>query len=347
MRNFKSLVCILLIVNIFVFSTLLAWAIISKNNLSDNNDEFNNILDQSQELEDKILHSRIIKHDLSESILEKEHALKLVRDTINFKQDLISEQDNLIYKYQNKSASMINGEINRLLPSLRNRCKDAGVTITEPKNQGAFSFDDSSEKNNEYGFGFTAYDGFWPNFDKTEANLLGLQSAIIKEVVDFITAAANGNSLKIYSIKREAVGDTDKKHIGSEELVTSNLKLFGHLKNVKSLMFEVKFTGKTNQARTFLNQLRPPYCIVNFSSFRKTEDRTNEIDSGFISTSRVDKKTDILPIIHDIDSQFTFVFEYIYHIEYSTEKLFQILKDQFANKEIESKFLEDIINGIN
>ena len=54
MRNFKSLVCILLIANIFVFSTLLAWAIISKNNLSDINDEFNNILDQSQELEDKI-----------------------------------------------------------------------------------------------------------------------------------------------------------------------------------------------------------------------------------------------------------------------------------------------------
>ena len=48
---------------------------------------------------------------------------------------------------------MINGEINRLLPSLRNRCKDAGVTITEPKSQGAFSFDDSSEKPTNMGLG--------------------------------------------------------------------------------------------------------------------------------------------------------------------------------------------------
>jgi len=119
------------------------------------------------------------------------------------------------------------------------------------------------------------------------------------------------------------------------------------LKNVKSLLFEVKFLGKTNQARTFLNQLRPPYCIINFSSFRKTEDKSNELDDGFISSSRADKKTDILPIIHDIDSQFTFVFEYIYRIDYSTEKLFQALKNHFSNKEIESKFLEDIKNGLN
>jgi len=310
-------------------------------------DAYDEIFDQSKELEDKILQSRIIKHDFSESMLEKENAFELIRHTINLKQDLINEQDNLIYKYQNKSASMINGEINRLLPSLRKRCEDAGVTITELKVQGAFSFDDNSANNNQYGFGFTAYDGFWPNIDKAEANLLGLQSAIIKELVDFISTATNGNSLKLYSIKREAVGDTDKKYIGTEEVSASNLKLFGSLKNVKSLLFEVKFLGKTNQARTFLNQLRPPYCIINFSSFRKTEDKSNELDDGFISSSRADKKTDILPIIHDIDSQFTFVFEYIYRIDYSTEKLFQALKNHFSNKEIESKFLEDIKNGLN
>ena len=347
MRSFKTNISIILIVNFTIFCSIYVWSILKSNELDDLLLKLNSLSEQSQELEDKILQSKIIKHDLKESILEKERALKLIRSTVNFKESLFNQQDNLISKYHNKSASSINGEINRLLPSLRKRCENASVSLINQNTEDEFSFNGDLDKDNQYGFGFTAYDGFWPNFDKDEANLLGLQSAIIKELIDFITTAANGNSFKLYSIKREAAGPTDKKFIGEDEIDNNQLKIFSDLKNVKSLLFELKFQGRTNQARTLLNQLRPPYCMVSFSSFRKNNDKGMQQNDSFISYSEVDKKSDILPIINDIDSQFTLLVEYVYHIDYNTDELLKILEKQFIDKEVELNLLELLRSEMN
>ena len=349
MKNFKTSLLILFTVNFIIFCSLLVWSIITNNKLTEDLDKLDSLSQQSEQLEGTILHSKIIEHDLAESISQHEQAISLIRDTVNFKEDLINEQENLISKYKNKSVSAINGEINRLLPSLRKRCESSEVAMVGlgQSAENSFTFEDNSENSNQYGFGFSAYDGFWPNFDKSEANLLGLQSAVIKEIIDFVATAANGSSLKLISIKREAVGKTDEKYIGNEKLESIKNKVFGNLDNVQSLVFEIQFQGKTNQARTFFNQLRPPYCLVKFSSLRKTKEKSNEQDDSFISFSKVDKKTDILPIIHDIDSQFTFLFEYIYEIDYSSQKLVQILEDHFKSNKLELEAVELLKSEIN
>ena len=124
-------------------------------------------------------------------------------------------------------------------------------------------FDQESQKEKNFGFGFSAYDGFWPSFDKEEANTIFTQAKIIKELCDFLLGSFEpGESFSLLSIRREAAGEEDKKFIGETLYVNTNqCYLLRDSKLVDSYVFEISFTGKTKDCRTFVNQLRPPYCL--------------------------------------------------------------------------------------
>ena len=72
--------------------------------------------------------------------------------------------------------------------------------------------------------------------------------------------------------------------------------------------------------------------MVSFSSFRKNNDKGMQQNDSFISYSEVDKKSDILPIINDIDSQFTLLVEYVYHIDYNTDELLKFLRNNLLTR---------------
>ena len=94
MKNFKTSLLILFTVNFIIFCSLLVWSIITNNKLTEDLDKLDSLSQQSEQLEGTILHSKIIEHDLAESISQHEQAISLIRDTVNFKEDLINEQEN-------------------------------------------------------------------------------------------------------------------------------------------------------------------------------------------------------------------------------------------------------------
>ena len=102
-----------------------------------------------------------------------------------------------------------------------------------------------------------------------------------------------------------------------------------------SYIFEVVFTGKTQNIRSFINQLRPPYSLRSIKVERPSS-VDNQAGTNFFEDSPNSGQTDILPIIRDITSTFTIIVEYIF--VGPSDLITQIEKDLskgFERKELE------------
>ena len=347
MKIIKSRYFILITLNILIFLTLLAILFSNQSDLSEEMETLNNLNLENDGLAEAIFKSKSIERDLIISQNEKNKAVKLVRDTKNYIDNLLNIQENLNSKYQNNSISVINGEINRLLPSLRQRCEQAGISFNLTTNENSFGNEGNGLKNKDFGFSFASYDGFWPNFNKNEANRLGLQAAIVKQIVDFLVTSALDEPLSIESIKRESVGEIDQKFIGDSKIDLTDVILLGHNENISTLAFSIVLRGNTNHARNFVNQLRPPYCLRKFTAFRNiSKQKSDSLDSFVLSTEKSTEK-DILPIINDIESKFSLIIEYVYDVDYDIDTIISVSTKHSNDSSLENILINEIKSTFN
>jgi len=244
----------------------------------------------------------------------------------NFWEDFLAPSTNYFGDSSANSASSVSAYLTRLFTSLKIRCTTNSIKL-QSLNEG--NLPSSVVGDDKFGFGFSSYDGFWPSFDKKEANLLEKQAKVVNEVVDALASSTPPDrSITLHFIKREAVGTTDSKHI-EKDMVSPipSAFLIRNLASVKSYRFQVSFTGRTENARSFINQLRPPFSVRRLQAFRSAEytNSQSEVITPFNAPNdMVSNETDILPIIRDIKTRFEIDLEYIYHVPYNYKDLLAI-----------------------
>ena len=278
--------------------------LVSKNLESYQNELFQIRTDLKSEL--------LFSSDLRIAETEWEYWTKLGNENILYWNEFLNSANNLHTSHTTKSSSVISTEINKLLSYLNRSCKGKNVTFDVP-NQLENSFIVQPIQSKEsFGFGFTSYDGFWPSFDKREANTIYIQSKIIKEIIQYYLSSFDSESTNLISLKRESAGSTDSLHIRddifypkseSSSLRSSNL--------IKSYLFEITFSGKTRNCRSFINQLLPPFSLRTLQVSRKTGN-IDQLESNLAETKSNKTDSGILPIIRDITSIFTMEIEYVY-----------------------------------
>lgn len=257
-----------------------------------------------------------------------------------FWDEIISIDLNIVSNHTPLSSSSVNTEITKLLSFLNRSFETRAVKLGSNKIDNLNMFATESQKPNRYGFGFAAYDGFWPSFDREESNNLLKQAKIIKEVCEFLLDSFETNeNFSLLSIKRESAGVEDSKHIGENQYIAKpELKLLRDSGLIDSYIFEVVFTGKTQNIRSFINQLRPPYSLRSIKVERPSVVE-NQTGMNFFEDSPNSGQTDILPIIRDITSTFTIIVEYIF--AGPSDLITQIEKD--LSKGFERKELEVVL----
>ncbi|MDC3282553.1 hypothetical protein OAU80_00605 [Opitutales bacterium] len=254
----------------------------------------------------------LFSSDLRIAEIEWEHWTKLGKKNILFWNEFLNSTSNLHTSHTTKSSSVISTEINKLLSYLNRSCKGKNVNFNVLNQLESSLTVQPIQAKESFGFGFTSYDGFWPSFDKREANTIYIQSKIIKEFVQYYLSSFDSESTNLISIKRESAGSTDSLHIqddifypksDSSSLRSSNL--------IKSYLFEISFSGKTRNCRSFINQLLPPFSLRTLQVTRKTSN-IDLYESNFPESNSNNTESGILPIIRDITSIFTMEIEYVY-----------------------------------
>ena len=276
-----------------------------------------------------------------------------------FWNNITNPRENLLTKWSEKTAEAVNADITRLFTTLRSRCKSAKIDLPSNVSKAPkIGFGAINKKpENNYGFSFTSYDGFWPSFSKDEAKKLGVQAKIVKELVEFITLSSiESQKLSIIEIQREYAGSVDQKYIENDQLNIGSDKTFllrDHT-NVKSLAFRVTLKGQSSHARKFINQLRPPFMLRKIDVKRELPENVPlKVVDDFIPNPFGDpgvtqpKPTqESLPIVKDVNSEFSFLIEYITSAQRDIELLFA-KKDLWknGNAEILEMFLTESGNS--
>ena len=89
----------------------------------------------------------------------------------------------------------------------------------------------------------------------------------------------DGQLLELEYIKREAVGKTDKKYIASDQVgIISNPITFTLFSSRGVIQVSNFFVGRTENARSFINQLRPPFSVRKIEAIRTTNYNDNNIE---------------------------------------------------------------------
>jgi hypothetical protein len=286
---------------------------IIKNEIGDLYKQIEKQTESLAEIKSKLFLDNSLESDLGLANTENKILLARFKSHINYWENFLNPQDNIYLTHSAQSASGVNAYLNRLLPNLKNRCITNGVKL---KSENAGIFGDEATKSKEFGFSFSAYNGYWPSFDKPEASLIEIQAKIVNQVIDALASSTvDGQLLELEYIKREAVGKTDKKYIASDLVGNiSNQLLLRSSPLVESYRFQISFIGRTENARSFINQLRPPLSVRKIEAIRTTNFSENTIeDFNSLSTADVGD-SDILPIIRDIKTRFIIDLEYVYRV---------------------------------
>ena len=294
-----------------IFITVLILSFITKTKNEEKVKEFNSLQKELISITSELEIEKLFSNDLNLANNDLKILSKRSNVQKKFWEEFINKDLNLAQGHSPKSSSTVNTEINKLLSYLARTFDGRNIRLGKSLDFQPALFDQELQKEKNFGFGFSAYDGFWPSFDKEEANTIFIQAKIIKELCDFLLGSFEpGESFSLLSIRREAAGEEDKKFIGETLYVNTNqCYLLRESKLVDSFVFEFSFTGKTKDCRTFINQLRPPYSLRSLRVERQDLEDTEkqQISIGAQDTSI---KSEILPIIRDITSKFTLVIEY-------------------------------------
>ena len=252
--------------------------------------------------------------DLNTGLEEWQSWSKLAKKSMNFWNDYLNSKENLHINHEMKTSSSISTEINKLISYLNRSCKNKNVSFIKIQSSDSSLFNQETSPEKSFGFGLSAYDGFWPSFNKLEANTICIQSKIIKELTEYLIDSFSGEPFTIISLKRESVGDIDASHIHDDLFSTENSTPLLRRKGlIESYLFEISFSGKTTHCRSFINQLRPPYSLRKLEVSRH-EKSVSYSDDSFFTSSNSKSVSEILPIIRDINSNFTLEIEYIFQV---------------------------------
>ena len=331
---------ILFSTSIIIFIVIFILSFSKKNQVQEKLDELNNL---SQSITQSALDLKIQKLFSNELNLVTADLVDLsirAKSQKNYWDEFISTDLNIVSNHTPQSSSAVNTEITKLLSFLNRSFENRKVKLGSNKINNINIFVTESPKTNRFGFGFAAYDGFWPSFDREESNNLLKQAKVIKEVCEFLLDSYETNeNFNLVSIKRESAGDEDSKHIGENQyLITPEVKLLRDSGLIDSYIFEVVFTGKTENIRSFINQLRPPYSLRSIKVERPMVVE-NQTGMNFFEDTPSSGQTDILPIIRDITSTFTIIVEYIFAVP--SDLITQIKED--LSKGLEPEELEVVL----
>ena len=269
------------------------------------------------------------------SLIELSSLANVEKKQSIFWKNILNSRENHMSKWSKKSAESVNADITRLFTSLRSRCLSAEIELPVSSSKSpTIGFGDTSKKpENNYGFGFSAYDGFWPSFSEEEAKILGVQAKIVKEMVEFITQSTiESQKLSIVQILREAAGKIDLTHIENDQLTmgVEQQLLLREKGKLSSLVFLITIKGQSKHARNFMNELRPPFMLRNLTVRRDLVEAepsrvVNDFTPNPFGGSGEDfapPKKESLPIVKDVNSEFSFLIEYITEINNGVEQLF-------------------------
>jgi hypothetical protein len=303
-------------------------------------------------LEEELLLFEGLEKESEAAILDLVILSETEKDQHRFWNNIINSNQNISSSWKKKSPESINADITRLYSHLNDLCKTNNIFFHQDEINNVNIFDTNKEKEEQqYGFGLSSYDGFWPNFSKEEAQLLGIQSKIITSLIDFLTESSNSeHKIFLVQILRESVGNEDSQHIGNDLLSIQNIrdKLVRFDGGIKTFSFQIKFKSHTAHARSFINQLIPPFLLRDLIVSRSDELTSPNLDQvapdPFSGENEITKQS--LPIVQNVESTFTLLVEYVYEIDRDFESFIAFLiKEEEVDKEILTEFLESSGNS--
>jgi len=135
----------------------------------------------------------LFANDLSLATEDFEDITRRVIAQKKFWNEFVNPDLNIVTNHGIKSSSGVNTEINKLLSFLNRTFDSRKVKLGFSNLSEPNFFTPQNQQPKRYGFGFTAYDGFWPSFEKQEANDLLKQAKIIKEMCEFLLDSFDDN----------------------------------------------------------------------------------------------------------------------------------------------------------
>ncbi len=289
-----------------------------------------------------------LEHDLKLATADLEKLASVERAQNRLWKTVLAPETNIAINWKPKSEEVINSTLIRQFTRLTELCSDKNIVLPGSRDQGSSSpfGEPPAEGTNDFGFGMTAYDGNWPNFSNDEAQQLGIQIEIIKELVGYVCeTVTDEHSAELVHLTRESVGRTDDLNIGPDRIDLSaynSVLLKSHL-DLQSLCFEVCFIGHTSHARTFLNSLRPPYFLRNLIVDRESAPNTFSATPSFgpdFATANLASDESEVPVVQNVRSKFTFLIEYVTSVNRNPDEFYRasVRKDKF-DEELLGEFL--------
>ena len=323
----------------FIFITLLILSLVYSGAKDEANAKLAVIKGDISNLHNQMLPYIGLEHDLKLATADLDELASIERGQNRLWKLVLAPESNISLNWESKSEEVINSTLIRQFTRLSDLCREKNVVLPGNNDEGPSSpFGDQSLKEaKDFGFGMTAYDGNWPNFSNEEAQLLGIQIEIIKELVGYVCeTVTDEHQAELVHLTRESVGPTDGLNIGPDQINLSSFKsllLKSHI-DVESQCFEICFIGHTSHARTFLNSLRPPYFLRNMIVERETTENsfgaTPLFEPDFSGSNLRADETEV-PVVQNVQSKFTFLIEYVTSVNRNPEEFFQtaVRKESF------------------
>jgi len=330
----------------FICASILVVLLFGINSQNNNHEslvvQYNDCMKKLQDLSDQKSVDKFTELDLDLAKEEWSSWVQISKNQGNFWKAFLDENNNAFFEKLNKSSSSINTDLTRLLSQLLRECEKSKIKFNSTS-QSLSPFMDSEKQTSKFGFGFACYDGFWPSFDKDEANLISVQSKIIKQLVEyFLNSFDSSDAPTLYSLKRESVGPTDAQFIKDDQIPAiedaPNLRDSGF---VKSYIFQITFDGKTQNLRSFVNQIRPPFSLRSLT-VKRFGSTNNGFTEDFFGSKEKSTDASILPIIREIKSIFTINIEYVFETQSDLIEHLQSVSEVNLENYLNVEYLSDI-----
>ena len=351
-KNNKLFVSLLLLA-VIIFSALLGFGFILSGNRQELIKEIGRTQNDISSFKNEMLPYLGLDYDLKLASEDLETFASIERHQNRLWSMVLASENNLSRKWSKKSTDSVNSMLTLQYTRLRKLCREKNIVLPGNRSTGsALPFQAQPEEvTNEFGFGMTAYDGNWPNFSEEEAQKLGVQIEIIKELIGFVGKAVTPeHPIELVHIKREPVGRTDERNIAMDQIELEDRKdfLLRTSLSLTSMGFELSFIGHTPHARTFLNSLSPPYFLRDLKVVREDTAGSNSAPAPGFDFAPEGSPTEEseLPIVQDVRSKFTFLVEYVTDIDRGPEEFFKrIIRKENYDEEKLSEFLEKSGHG--
>ena len=335
-----------------VFSCLQFVSCNSGENLEAMKSSINSELRKRGALQEELLLYEGLAEESKTAIDDMLNLANTEKEQHRFWSNILNSSQNIFSSWKKKSPEAINADLTRLYSHLRSVCKRSNIHFEQEERNNVNLFGSNNQNDGKkYGFGLSSYDGFWPSFSKDEAKMLGIQSKIIASLIEFLSESSNSeHKINLIKISRESAGSEDSQHIAGDILAIPNLsnKLVRFTGGIKTFAFLIKFKSHTSHARSFINQLRPPFLLrdlkVNRSEVTTLLPSTQSVPDPFSSDNKTTEMS--LPIVQNVESVFTLLIEYVYFVERDFESfIVTSLKNENINEETLTKFLESSGNS--